>query len=128
MTSTYAPVIVTICGSTRFRTEIAEANRLLTLAGAVVLAPGVFAHAGDEITEAQKSRLDALHLEKIRLSQAVLVVNPRGYVGESTAREVMYARDLGRRVWFLNDLDHALSVITQLQFSISARTYGEVGR
>ena len=47
--------VVTICGSTRFRDEIAEVNRELTLAGYIVLAPGVFGHDGDEITAADKA-------------------------------------------------------------------------
>ncbi|KPC65695.1 hypothetical protein ADL29_06810, partial [Streptomyces chattanoogensis] len=55
------PRIVTICGSTRFRTEIADANRQLTLDGCIVLAPGVFGHSGDEMTDEQKTALDALH-------------------------------------------------------------------
>jgi hypothetical protein len=28
----------------------------------------------------------------------VLVVNPGGYVGESTSREIAYARDIGKAV------------------------------
>lgn len=93
--------IVTICGSTRFRAEIAEANRRLTLAGYVVLAPGVFAHDGDEITEEQKTGLDLLHLQKIDMAVLVYVVNPGGYVGESTTREIAYAQRSGKRVRYL---------------------------
>lgn len=97
------PTIVTICGSTRFRAEIAEANRMLTLEGYIVLAPGVFAHDGDEITEEQKADLDLLHFDKIDLSQVVYVVNPGGYIGESTLREIVHAADSGKRVQYLVD-------------------------
>ena len=93
--------VITICGSTRFRTEIAAANRDLTLAGFVVLAPGVFAHDGDTITAADKIALDALHLTKIRMSEAVFVVNPGGYIGESTRQEIAYARWLDKPVRYL---------------------------
>jgi hypothetical protein len=92
------PAIATLCGSTRFRTEMAAANRRLTLAGYLVLAPGVFAHDGDEITEQQKAALDALHLRKVDLAELVYVVNPGGYIGESTRREIAYARRHGKRV------------------------------
>ena len=34
----------------------------------LVLAPGVFAHAGDPMTDDDKQRLDALHLTKIDLA------------------------------------------------------------
>jgi len=44
------PKIVCICGSARFRHEMAEANRKLTLAGCIVVAPAVFQHRGDAIT------------------------------------------------------------------------------
>jgi hypothetical protein len=93
--------IVVICGSTRFRAEIEAANRELTLAGHIVLAPGVFGHAGDEVTNVQKIALDVLHLEKIRLASAVYVVNPGGYVGESTRAEIRYAEQLGKPVSYL---------------------------
>ncbi len=100
------PPIVTICGSTRFHEEIREANRELTLAGCMVLAPGVFAHDGDEISEAQKVALDALHLRKIDLADQVLVVDPESYVGASTTREIGYARAHSKPVTFTSGLVH----------------------
>lgn len=99
------PEIVCICGSTRFTEQMHAANRDLTLAGAIVVAPGVFLsaedrEAGGSITDEQKTALDALHLRKIDLADRVLVVNPGGYVGESTSREVAYARATGKPVSF----------------------------
>lgn len=99
------PEIVCICGSTRFADEMSVANRDLTVAGVIVLAPGVFLRtedreAGRSIPEEQKAALDALHLRKIDLADRVLVVNPGGYVGESTSREIAYARDTGKPVSF----------------------------
>lgn len=96
-------LIVTICGSTRFRAEITEANRWLTLAGLIVLAPGVFGHDGDELNDVQKEELDALHLRKIDLAHQVYVVNPGNYVGDSTRAEIEYARKAGKPVSFLVD-------------------------
>jgi dienelactone hydrolase len=97
-------MIVTICGSTRFRAEMQMANRQLTLAGHVVLAPGVFQHDGDEITEQQKRLLDQLHFYKIDLSEAIFVVNPNGYIGESTKREIRYATETGKKVEYLKEM------------------------
>ncbi|MFC7622987.1 hypothetical protein [Microlunatus sp. GCM10028923] len=91
------PEIVCICGSTRFVAELRAANRELTFAGAIVVAPG---EAGELITDEQKAGLDALHLRKIDLADRVLVVNPGGYVGESTSREIAYARANGKPVSF----------------------------
>ena len=89
------PEIVCICGSIRFADEMRAANRDLTLAGVIVVAPG---EAGESITSEQKAALDALHLRKIDLADRVLVVNPGGYVGESTSREIPYAQATGKPI------------------------------
>lgn len=99
------PEIVCICGSARFAAEMLAANRDLTFAGVIVLAPGVFPHArrreaDRKITDEQKTALGALHLRKIDLADRVLVVNPGGYVGESASREIAYARAAGKPVSF----------------------------
>src|SRR6266508_183186 len=97
MTPLVSADVVVICGSTRFRDEIAVANRDLTLAGHIVLAPGVFTHTGDLITGWQKRQLDALHLAKIDRADWVYVVNPGGYVDESSAaRSATPARPASR--------------------------------
>ena len=99
------PEIVCICGSTRFVDEMSAANRDLTFAGVIVVAPGVFLPAEDQtadklITNEQKTALDALHLRKIDLADRVLVVNPGGYIGESTSREIAYAHATGKPISF----------------------------
>ena len=43
-----------------------------------------------------------MHLAKIRLADEILVVDPGGYVGESTAREIAYAESLGKPVSYLS--------------------------
>jgi len=90
--------IICICGSTRFRAEMTEANRSLTMQGHIVLAPGVFGHDGDPLTDAEKVSLDRLHFEKIDLADRVYVVNPGNYIGESTRREIDYARSIDKPV------------------------------
>ena len=97
------PEIVCLCGSTRFVDEMSAANRELTFAGVIVVAPGVFLRAeeADElITNEQKTALDVLHLRKIDLADSVLVVNPGGYIGESTSREIAYAHATGKPISF----------------------------
>lgn len=95
------PEIVCICGSTRFGREMQEVARDLSLAGAIVLAPVVFAPDGEpEIGAEQKAALGALHLRKIDLADRALVVNLGGYLGESTRREIAHARATGTPVAF----------------------------
>ena len=91
------PEIVCICGSTRFVAEMRAANRDLTFAGAIVVAPGEAEHV---FTHEQKAALGALHLRKIDLADRVLVVNPGGYIGESTGREIAYAHATGKPISF----------------------------
>lgn len=101
-------IIAVICGSTKNRKQMTELNKKLTLEGKIVLAPGVFAHDGDEITDEQKIKLDALHLEKIDLADEVhvVVVAPGGYIGLSTSAEIEYAKMTGKPITF----HHGISI------------------
>lgn len=98
---TAIPTVVCLCGSTRFRDEFTEANFRETKAGRIVVAPGVFAHSGDILTEEEKRQLDELHLRKIDMADSVLVINPGGYIGDSTRREIRYALAAGKPVAYL---------------------------
>ena len=91
------PEVVCLCGSARFADELRTANRDLSLTGAIVVAPG---QVDETISEEQRAALGELHLRRIDLADRVLVVNPGGYVGESTSREVAYARSTGKPVSF----------------------------
>lgn len=96
------PQIVTVCGSTRFKDETLAANAMLTQEGHIVLGVGVFAHAdGVELSASAKASLDELHLRKIEASDFIYVVNPNGYIGESTHHEIHHARKLGLPIVFL---------------------------
>ncbi|MDG0792074.1 hypothetical protein OMP38_15275 [Cohnella ginsengisoli] len=94
--------VVTLCGSTRFKSEFERINAELTLAGNVVISVGVFVHAeGPEISESQKQLLDLIHLQKIDMADEIFVVNPGGYIGESTRGEIEYATRTGVPVRYL---------------------------
>lgn len=94
------PEIVCLCGSTRFADELA-ANRALTLAGAIVVAPSLGPRGAEEpLSVDQVDALGELHLRKIDLADRVLVVNPGGYVGEAVTREIAYPRSTGKPVSF----------------------------
>lgn len=93
--------VITLCGSTRFRREFEEINKLLTLEGYVVISVGCFGHSGDTITEEQKELLDDIHLQKIEMADKIFVINKDGYIGKSTAREIEYAKKLGKEIKYL---------------------------
>jgi hypothetical protein len=92
--------VVTLCGSVRFAAEHLRVHRELSLQGHVVLLPALPTD-GDAVTPSPA--LKALHLRKIEMSDRVHIVNPGGYVGESTAGEIEYARALGKLVTFEYD-------------------------
>ena len=103
------PQVVCLCGSTRFYDEFQQANYDLTMKGAIVLSVGFYPHAkavhghGEGVghDSAEKAALDELHKRKIDLADEVLVVSdPGGYFGQSTAGEVAYAVAHGRPVRF----------------------------
>ncbi|MFK4543321.1 hypothetical protein RKD29_002917 [Streptomyces tendae] len=98
------PRIVVICGSTRFMTEMTEADLRETGAGRIVLKPGFDMRSPHGLwsdpaeAAALRARLGALHRAKIRLADEVLVVGAR--IGDSTRAEITYARSLGKPVRF----------------------------
>ena len=50
-----------------------------------------------------KKNLDELHFDKIELSDVVYILNVGDYIGESTRKELNYARELGKKIKFLED-------------------------
>ena len=101
---TSRPTIVVLCGSTTYWDQLAEAALYETAAGRIVLAPGCNLKKPHPLwldrvqADRLKEVLDDLHLRKIDLADDVLVVNPGGYIGASTAREIDYAHSLGKPI------------------------------
>lgn len=102
------PIVVTLCGSTRFINVFNEWRKKLTLEGKIVL--------GVEITLPQSTRedpqhsdyktkqtLDELHLRKIDLSDEIMVLNVDGYIGETTKREIKYALATNKKIRYLKE-------------------------
>lgn len=97
--------VITLCGSTRFKDEFLEAQKRLTLEGNIVISVGLFGHSGDNEVwnEGVKEMLDRQHLVKIDLADEIFVINVGGYIGESTRREIAYAKSKGKNVSYLED-------------------------
>ncbi len=103
------PAIVCLCGSTRFTDIMLVKQWELRKQGCIVLSwcalPDSYfqgedkAHIGDQ--EGVRKIVDELHLRKIDLADEVLILNVGGYIGESTQRELDYARSKGKKVSFL---------------------------
>lgn len=107
-------MIITLCGSTRFKQQFDDANFWLTMNDIIVLSVGSFLHSDNDI-EIQdiilehKAQLDALHKRKIEMSDAIMVIDipldlrperqiyaPEGYIGISTLSEIKTAICYGK--------------------------------
>lgn len=98
--------IVTLCGSSRFVDIMAVCAWLIerdegAIAMGLHLLPKWYPDCPpDHLAEAEgvADKMDALHLEKIVLSDEVFVVDFGGYVGNSTGREIKFAGEHGKPV------------------------------
>lgn len=106
--------VITLCGSTRFKNEFMEAQKRLTLEGNIVISVGLFGHSGDnEVWENMdegtltktKAMLDDMHKRKIDMADEIFVINVGGYIGESTRSEIEYARNTGKTVRYLEEVN-----------------------
>lgn len=106
--------VITLCGSTRFKDEFIRIQKELTLKGYIVISVGLFGHSGDEevwegmdedtLTET-KFMLDDMHKSKIDMADGIFVVNPGGYIGESTWSEICYAYMTGKQIDAIEPVD-----------------------
>lgn len=106
---------ITLCGSTKFKDQFEEWNRRLSKEGHIVYSVSSYGHSGDTLTDSEKEILDLVHLRKIVESDAIFVVGLRPdpifpdeaprtlYIGDSTRREIAWAKLLGKAVYKLDD-------------------------
>lgn len=107
------PSVVCLCGSTRFWTTFIQAGIEETLSGKIVLGLEVtLGILNGDINEnpekyaATKQMFDDLHLRRIDLADEVLILNVKGYIGESTSLELEYAVASGKKVRYWEDEPH----------------------
>ena len=97
--------IITVCGSLRFKKEMMDVCEKMELQGSCVLSPIYPTNPDkDAYTDKEVEVLDKMHKEKIKLSDAIMVVNVGGYVGSSTKSEIEYAKSLGKEIMYYTDL------------------------
>lgn len=109
------PKIICICGSTFFADLHATTKWELEKDGNAICLminylPGWFAEEqgwkGDSHYADQSGRkeiLDELHLRKIDLADEVFIVNRNGYIGESTRKEIEYAKQHNKPIIYLEN-------------------------
>lgn len=93
--------IITVCGSYKYIDKIKEVAEKLTLEGNCVITPIDITRPKDEYTKEDLLQLGKMHKEKIRISDAIFVVNVDGYIGDNTQSEIELARELGKEIMYL---------------------------
>lgn len=97
--------IITACGSLRFIKEMMKITEKMELQGNCMLTP-IYPTKPDKdaYTEDEIVILDKMHKEKIKLSDAILVVNVDNYIGSSTKSEIEFAKSLNKEIIYYTDL------------------------
>lgn len=96
-------MVITLCGSTRFKEEFIAEQKRLTLEGNIVISVGLFGHTGDieVLAEGVKEMLDDMHFRKIDMADEIFVINVGGYIGSSTRNEIEYAKLTKKNIRYL---------------------------
>lgn len=98
--------IITVCGSLRFYKEMMEIAEKMELKGNCMLVPIYNPNkpSKDDFTEEEALMLDKMHKERIKLADQVLVVNVNNYIGDSTKKEIEYAKSLKKEIMYYTDI------------------------
>jgi len=95
--------VITMCGSTKFKDEFWYWAKELSLDGWIVIMPYCFGHVdSDKRINEKKYDLDVMHFHKIDMSNAIFVVDKNGYIGDSTTREIVYAKHRGKQILYMS--------------------------
>lgn len=93
--------VVTICGSMRFEKQMIEIASSLELNKGYCVLQCVYFDKNKKLKKEEMLKIDEAHMKKIELSDAIFVVNIGGYIGESTRKEIDYAKKHGKDVLYL---------------------------
>jgi len=91
--------IITVCGSLKFKDEIMKITEEMTLQGNCMLSIVYPADSGKAVyAREERELLGRMHKERIRISDAILVVAIDHYIGSSTQGEIDFAKALGKEI------------------------------
>lgn len=93
--------IITLCGSSRFKEDILNTYKKLTLQDNIVLFDAIFNQNELNLNDNKKQLIDKNHKQKILMSDEIFVINKNGYIGESTKSEIEFAKKLSKPVKYM---------------------------
>lgn len=90
----------------RFYNEMMDITEKLELEGNCMLTPIYNPNRPnkDSYTEEEGKMLDKAHKERIKISDAILVVDVDGYIGTSTKSEIEFATSLNKEIMYYSKL------------------------
>lgn len=92
--------IVTICGSMKFQKEMQKIAFDLETKHNISVLQCVYNVENEDISESKQEALAKAHLSKIEISDAIYVVDIKGYIGESVSKEIQFAKGKGKEIIF----------------------------
>lgn len=95
--------IITVCGSLKYQNEMMNITEKMAKQGNCMITP-VYPTGKYGCSDKEKELLGKEHFEKIKMSDSILVVNVDNYIGESTQKEIEYAKSLGKEIIYYMDL------------------------
>ena len=97
--------VITVCGSMKYKKEMMEITEKMALEGNCMITPIYLTKANkSDYTSENFETLAKVHYEKIKNSDAILVVNVDNYIGESTSKEIDFAKSLNKEILYYTDL------------------------
>ena len=97
--------IITVCGSLKFKDEIVKITEKMALQGNCMLSIVYPANPDNgAYTDEEKDILSKAHKKRIKISDAILVVNVDNYIGSNTKSEIEFAKTLNKEIIYYTDI------------------------
>lgn len=91
--------VITICGSLKFKDKIMEISEKLALQNNCILS--IVYPVKENISDNELFILSEMHKIRIKMSDAIFVVNVNGYIGDGVKSEIEYAKSLNKEILYL---------------------------
>lgn len=89
---------VTICGSMRFENEMQRIAFELEIKHRCNVLQCIYGLRKEQLTSNEITILEEAQLNRIKLSDAIYVVDIGGYIGDMTKKEMSYAKAHGKKI------------------------------
>lgn len=97
--------VITICGSMRYSKQMMKIAEELELKDGYAVIQCVYNIDEQRYEGIDASILDKIHRKKIDICDAIYVVNIDGYIGNTTKKEIEYAKNNGKEVIYHEKVD-----------------------